>query len=311
MRCQKVPMSSRKRASAPEKPSYPSDPSDDDDWESTETARNHTEDSDDDYEEDADATMDDPEPAGTRAPTAPKKPKAVTKKQLLEAPKQFVDTVALSNRGDAVLRVMSKPNMREQGEYNRSLLRVYENFFQLHPDSDHILGMATALDTKKHHEGKCFKPDRESETPGCGCMTNGKRFIKHLGFQKDARHLEPLFKEGSICFPVLHTSLKDTSASDLARKLAVDLGALERECTPVPSAPAAKKPKASEPAAGQKAAASSSSEPRPAAVKPAPPDYAARLAKVRAGDASPSLPAPRHAAARTDRRHVSLRSPSR
>ena len=37
MRCQKVPMSSRKRASAPEKPSYPSDPSDDDDWESTES----------------------------------------------------------------------------------------------------------------------------------------------------------------------------------------------------------------------------------------------------------------------------------
>ena len=157
----------------------------------------------------------------------------VTKGDHAECQRRFVSVVLLANRGELKFQPVTKNNYLQLAVEKKSSFAPYSEFFAAPLDS-HLGGLlksyAVEVKKKRHHDGVCFKRDKEGGALGCGCVASGIDFVKNLGFQDDQRELVKLFPEGGLARRLLLEEHRGKSAEQLARELALYLSAYRLAC---------------------------------------------------------------------------------
>ena len=157
----------------------------------------------------------------------------VTKPDHVECQRLFVSVVFLAKRGELKFRPVTKNNYLQLAEEKKSSFAPYSELFTAPLDSQLgglLKSYAVEVKKKRHHDGGCFKRDTEGGGLGCGCVASGIDFVKKLGFQDDQRELVKLFPEGGVARRLLLEKHRGKSAEQLARELALYLGAYRLAC---------------------------------------------------------------------------------
>jgi len=174
-----------------------------------------------------------------------------------------------ANRGGVCLRATSARNLAHLTEKGESLLAVLLGILPVADEKNRgkaIAQLQSALDGYKHHSGECWTRSSGDDGKACGCVQNGFRFIKNLALQTDERRLVAFFEK--VSQQMLAEELREKTAAENARALALQLSELARKTTPKQRQPPKKAKTSSSTSSGGAGGASSSSDPRAGATGP-------------------------------------------